>query len=41
MAAPEPLWTPTAVRVEEANITRYQRWLESEHGLTFDSYEAL
>jgi acetoacetyl-CoA synthetase len=41
MAAPELLWTPTAERVEQANITRYQRWLESEHGLTFDSYEAL
>src|ERR1700722_10184104 len=41
MAAPELLWTPTAERVEHANITRYQRWLDSEHGLTFDSYEAL
>jgi acetoacetyl-CoA synthetase len=41
MAAPELLWTPTAERVENANITRYQRWLESEHGLTFDGYEAL
>src|ERR1700723_1832096 len=41
MAPPELLWTPTAERVENANLTRYQRWIESELGLSFDGYEAL
>ena len=41
MVAPELLWTPTAERAEQANITAYQRWLESEHGLAFADYEAL
>jgi acetoacetyl-CoA synthetase len=41
MTAPELLWTPDAERVERANITHYQRWLEREHGLAFADYEAL
>jgi acetoacetyl-CoA synthetase len=41
MTAPELLWTPDAERVEKANITRYQDWLEHEHGLSFEDYEAL
>ncbi len=41
MAAAELLWTPSAERVENANITRYQQWLGGEHGLTFDGYDAL
>ncbi len=32
-AAPAPLWTPTAERIERATITRYARWLESERGV--------
>jgi acetoacetyl-CoA synthetase len=41
MTAPELLWTPTAERIERANITHYQRWLEQEHGLLFEDYSGL
>jgi acetoacetyl-CoA synthetase len=41
MTAPEPLWTPTAERIEQANITHYRRWLDEEHGLLFEDYEGL
>jgi acetoacetyl-CoA synthetase len=41
MSAPELLWTPDAQRVERANITRYQHWLEHEHGLAFEDYDSL
>jgi acetoacetyl-CoA synthetase len=35
------LWTPNAERVEKANLTAYQRWLQQEKGLTFATYEDL
>ena len=35
------LWTPTAERVEAAEITRFMRWLASERGLEFTDYESL
>jgi len=35
------LWTPTAERVEKANLTAYQRWLQKEKGLKFATYEDL
>jgi acetoacetyl-CoA synthetase len=36
-----PLWRPSDALVADANITRYQRWLDQERGLAFDSYDAL
>jgi acetoacetyl-CoA synthetase len=33
----EPIWKPSAERIERATLTRYQEWL----GLGFDSYEEL
>ncbi len=41
MNAPTPLWQPSAQRIENAGITRFQRWLAQERGLRFDDYEAL
>ena len=43
MSEPEPelLWTPSPERVQRATITRYERWLESSRGLTFDDYAAM
>jgi acetoacetyl-CoA synthetase len=41
MADPELLWTPSEQRIEQAWVTRYQRWLESERGLRFDGYQQL
>jgi acetoacetyl-CoA synthetase len=35
------LWEPPDELVERATITRYMRWLESQHGLSFDDYDAL
>jgi acetoacetyl-CoA synthetase len=35
------LWEPPDELVERATMTRYMRWLESEHGLSFDDYDAL
>lgn len=35
------LWTPDALRVEEAELTRFRRWLASERGLHFEDYESL
>jgi acetoacetyl-CoA synthetase len=35
------LWEPPEELVERATLTRYMRWLESEHGLSFDDYDAL
>jgi acetoacetyl-CoA synthetase len=37
----EPMWTPSPERVERANLTRYQRWLEDRRGLRFGSYDEL
>jgi acetoacetyl-CoA synthetase len=37
----EKLWEPSAGAVERSNLTAYRRWLETQHGLTFDNYERL
>ena len=37
----ELLWTPTDERIERSTVTRYQRWLESERGLSFADYQEL
>ncbi len=39
--APEKLWEPSAELVENARLTGFMRWLESERGLSFGDYEAL
>jgi acetoacetyl-CoA synthetase len=36
-----PIWQPSAEAIEGAQLTRYQRWLQAEHGRTFARYEAL
>ena len=35
------LWTPGPARMEEAELTRFTRWLSRERGLHFDDYNAL
>jgi acetoacetyl-CoA synthetase len=40
-ASPEVLWQPSAELVESSRLTEYMRWLQSERGLRFDSYEEL
>jgi acetoacetyl-CoA synthetase len=35
----EPLWRPSAERVERANMTRYLRWLAERRGLELGSYQ--
>ncbi len=35
------LWQPTAQDVEQANLTRYMRWLEREKGISAASYAEL
>ncbi|MFW6069785.1 MAG: acetoacetate--CoA ligase [bacterium] len=35
------LWQPSDATVENANLTHYQRWLQREHGLSFESYHEL
>jgi acetoacetyl-CoA synthetase len=37
----ELLWTPSAAQVEDANLTRFAKWLARERGLQFDSYDSL
>src|SRR5882672_7840810 len=37
----ELLWTPSVVRVKDANLTRFASWLVRERGLHFDSYDAM
>lgn len=37
----ELLWTPSAAQVEDANVTRFAKWLGRERGLQFASYEAM
>ena len=37
----ELLWTPSAAQVEDANLTRFTKWLLLERGLQFDSYDSL
>jgi acetoacetyl-CoA synthetase len=41
MQAGEQLWTPTAARIRNANVTAFSQWLERERGLRFDDYAAL
>jgi len=38
---PEPLWTPSAARVERSNLTSYRRWLAATRGLDFGDYHAM
>jgi acetoacetyl-CoA synthetase len=38
---PTLLWEPTEEAVEGAVLTRFMRWLESEHGLVFGDYASL
>jgi acetoacetyl-CoA synthetase len=35
------LWTPSASRIENANVTAFMRWLRKERGLEFNSYMEL
>lgn len=37
----QPLWRPSAERVEHARISDYQRWLSANGGLQFGDYQAL
>lgn len=37
----ELLWTPSAARIEDANVTRFAKWLASERGLQLDTYDAI
>ncbi len=37
----ELLWTPSAERVRRSQLTAFQNWLQSRHGLRFSSYEEL
>jgi acetoacetyl-CoA synthetase len=39
MVDPEPLWRPSADRVERANMTRYLRWLGERRGIELGSYD--
>ncbi len=41
LSVPEVLWTPSQDRIDQANITRYERWLEETRGLRFSDYQAL
>jgi acetoacetyl-CoA synthetase len=38
MTTTQPLWRPSAERVERANMTRYLRWLAEHRGLELGSY---
>ena len=37
----ELLWKPSAAQVEDANLTRFMKWLARERGLQFANYDAL
>jgi acetoacetyl-CoA synthetase len=39
--APKLLWTPSDEWVSSTTLSRYERWLADDRGLTFDSYEAM
>ncbi len=41
MTGQDILWRPKAEQVDACNLTRYQRWLESERGLRFSDYDEL
>lgn len=36
-----PLWTPSATYIEQANLKKYESWLQSHKNLTFKDYDAL
>lgn len=38
---PHKLWTPSADSMENSQLTRYMRWLEDHHHLSFDDYHSL
>ena len=33
-----PLWQPSAARVQESRITAFQRMIENRHGISFANY---
>jgi acetoacetyl-CoA synthetase len=35
------LWTPSPARIEASRLAEFTRWVETQRGLTFDSYEDL
>ncbi|HTS96052.1 MAG TPA: acetoacetate--CoA ligase [Streptosporangiaceae bacterium] len=35
------LWTPSAARIADTNLTAFMGWLKAERGLSFDGYHAL
>jgi acetoacetyl-CoA synthetase len=37
----ELLWTPSAAQIEDANLTRFAKWLARERGLHFANYDSL
>ncbi len=37
----ELLWTPSAAQIEDANLTRFAKWLVRERGLYFANYDSL
>jgi len=37
----ELLWTPSAAQIEDANLTRFAKWLAREKGLQFANYDSL
>jgi acetoacetyl-CoA synthetase len=37
----KPLWVPSEERVEQANITRFMKFVNERHGSEFDSYDQL
>lgn len=41
MTPATPLWRPSAGRIEDAGITRYQQWLKETRGLSFARYDDL
>jgi acetoacetyl-CoA synthetase len=41
VSGPEPLWRPSAETVADANLTRFQEFLEQNRGLSFEDYHAL
>jgi acetoacetyl-CoA synthetase len=41
MGAREVLWTPSAARMQRANLTRYMRWLGERQDVKVDDYDSL
>ena len=41
MTGQDILWRPGEEQVDDCNLTRYLRWLESERGLRFDGHDDL